>query len=51
MKKKKINTSGSALDLELGSDHVQMTKVNCRLKVNCNDFQLFDTEELAGRNF
>ena len=22
-----------------GPDHVQMTKVNCRLKVNCNDFQ------------
>ena len=35
-----------AFSRDLGPDHVQITKVNSRLKVNCNDFQLFDTEKL-----
>ena len=30
-----INPENIAHDELLGPDHVQMTKVNCRLKVNC----------------
>ena len=31
-----INPENIAHDELLGPDHVQMTKVNCRLKVNCD---------------